>query len=107
MDGKITPQGVHTVINTQNSVVLTDDYEIVAFDNYYCILIKHEILILKKKFDRYLFIDNVMEKIGGNTLKLHPKGIVTSHSGTSMEVNVIIFNDPKCYSKLLDNIAIP
>lgn len=24
-----------------------------------------------------------------------------------MEVNVILFNDPKCYSKLLDNIEIP
>ena len=54
-----------------------------------------------------MFIDNIMEKIGGNTLKLHPKGIVTSHSGSSMEVNVILFNDPKCYSKLLDNIEIP
>lgn len=62
---------------------------------------------MKKKFDRYLFIDNIMEKIGGNTLKLHSKGIVTSHSGNSMEVNVILFNDPKCYSKLLDNIEIP
>lgn len=62
---------------------------------------------MKKKFDRYLFIDNVMEKISGNSLKLHSQGIVTSHSGNSMEVNVILFNDPKCHSKLLDNIEIP
>lgn len=45
-----------------------------------------------------------MEKIGGNKLKLHQKGIVTSHSSNSMEVSCILFADPKCYSKLLDNI---
>jgi len=60
LDGKIAPQSTYIVLNTHNSLVLTENYEIVSFDNYYCILIKHEILILKKKFDRYLFIDNIM-----------------------------------------------
>lgn len=60
LDGKISPQKTFTILNNLSSNVLTDNYEIVSFDNYYCILIKHEILILKKKFDRYLFIDNIM-----------------------------------------------
>lgn len=60
LDGKISSQSTYVILNNLNSQVLTDNYEIVNFDNYYCILIKHEILILKKKFDRYLFIDNIM-----------------------------------------------
>jgi hypothetical protein len=59
---------------------------------------------MKKKFDKYLFIDNIMEKIHGNTLKLNQKGIVTSHSGSYMEINVIQFADPKCASRILDSI---
>lgn len=47
-----------------------------------------------------------MEKVGGNTLMLHSNGIVTSHNGSSMEVNIILFNDPKCNSKLLDHVEI-
>ncbi len=83
---------------------MTDNYDIMAFDDYYCLVLKHDVLILKKKFQRYLFIDNVMEKTGKNVLKLHQNSIITTHSGNSMELNVILFGDPKCYSKLLDNI---
>jgi hypothetical protein len=106
LDGFITPLKDYNILNNQHSIVLTDNYDIMAFDLYYCIVLKHDILILKKKFHRYLFIDNVNEKMGKNTLKLHQKALVTTHSGSSMEINIILFNDPNCYSKLLDNIEI-
>jgi len=75
-----------------------------TYDSFYAFSSKQEILIIKKKFERYLFIDNVIEKVGGHTLTYHQKGIVTSQHGSSMELNIIFFNDPKCYSKLLDSI---
>ncbi len=41
LDGKVSPQNSYVVLNTHNAVVLNENYEIVGFDNYYCILIKH------------------------------------------------------------------
>jgi len=53
-----------------------------------------------------LFIDNIIEKVGGNSLRFHAKGIVTSQNGFSMELNIIQFADPKCQSRMLDSIQI-
>lgn len=82
-------------------------YHIETFDKYYCVCSPQEILIIKKKFDRYLFLDNIVEKNGGNSLKIHSKGVVTSQNGNSMELNMMFFGDPKCQSKLLDSLYIP
>jgi hypothetical protein len=40
--------------------VIPDLFEIWSFDSYYCVETKYEVLIMKKKFKKYLFIDNVM-----------------------------------------------
>jgi hypothetical protein len=62
------------------------------------------VLILKKKFKKYLFIDNVMENIHGCNLKINPGAIISSYNNTAMELSIIQFGDPKCVSKMLDTI---
>ena len=94
------------VMMNMHSSVLPEDFDIECFDSYYCIQTKHEILILKKKFKKYLFIDNVMEKIHNHNLRLNHGAVVTSYGENSMELSVIQFGDPKCSSKILDTIEI-
>ena len=89
-----------------HSCVLPDDFNIWGIDSFYCIETKMEIFILKKKFKKYLFIDNVLEKIHDHTLKLHQNAIVSSYGKDSMELSVIQFGDPKCISRILDTIEI-
>ena len=96
----------YTVLSNMHSCVLPDDFNIWGIDSFYCIETKMEIFILKKKFKKYLFIDNVLEKIHDHTLKLHQNAIVSSYGKDSMELSVIQFGDPKCISRILDTIEI-
>ena len=106
-DGHIEPQDEDfTVMSNNHSSVLPDKFEIWFFDGFYCIETKHEILILKKKFKKYLFIDNVMEKIHEHNLRLNSGAIISSYGNNSMELSVIQFGDPKCVSKILDTIEL-
>ena len=61
-------------------------------------------LILKKKFKKYLFIDNVMENLNDCNLRINPGAVISSHNEQVMELSVIQFGDPKCVSKILDTI---
>ena len=61
-------------------------------------------MILKKKFKKYLFIDNVMENLNGCNLRINPGAVISSYNNTDMELSVIQFGDPKCFSKILDTI---
>ena len=59
---------------------------------------------MKKKFKKYLFIDNVMENLNDCNLKINPGAVISSHNNNVMELSVIQFGDPKCVSKILDTI---
>lgn len=106
-EGKIEPQEEdYTVLMNMHSSVLPEGFLIWSIEGYYCIQTKHEILILRKKFKKYLFIDNVMEKIHDHSLKLNQGAIVSSYGSNIMELSVIQFGDPKCNSRILDTIQI-
>ena len=45
-----------------------------------------------------------MENINGCNLKINPGGVISSHNEALMELSIIQFGDPKCYSKILDTI---
>ena len=59
---------------------------------------------MKKKFKKYLFIDNVMENLNDCNLKINPGAVISSHNNNVMELSVIQFGDPKCVSRILDTI---
>jgi hypothetical protein len=104
-EGKIEPlEEEYTVLSNLHSSVLPEDFEIWNFDTYYCIETKFEVLILKKKFKKYLFIDNVMENLNDCNLRINPGAVISSYNEMVMELSVIQFGDPKCYSKILDTI---
>ena len=63
-----------------------------------------EVLILKKKFDKYMFLDNMMEKINGYSVYLNSKGLIASVGPKLMELNCVHFGDPKCQSRICDTI---
>lgn len=106
LNGDLKAKNTYKILSTRDHNALPDNYDIVSYDNFYCIVGTQEIIITKKKFERYLFIDNVIEKVGGNSLKFHSRGIVTSQNGLSMELNIVQFADPKCHNRMLDNIQI-
>lgn len=41
LDGKITAKNDYTIVNSTTSIILSHNYSISSFDNYYCILLKH------------------------------------------------------------------
>ena len=86
--------------------MLPDSFTIWGIDGYYCIETKKEIFILRKKFKKYLFIDNILENIHDHTLKFNQGGIVSSYGKGSMELSVVHFGDPKCISRILDTIEL-
>lgn len=45
-----------------------------------------------------------MENLNGCNLKINPGAVISSYSQTDMELSVIQFGDPKCFSKILDII---
>ena len=47
-----------------------------------------------------------MEKIHDHNLRFNQGAIVSSYGKNAMELSVIQFGDPKCYSKILDTIEI-
>lgn len=105
-EGKIEPvEEDYVVLSNTHSSVLPEDFEICNFfDFFYCIETKFEILILKKKFKKYLFIDNVMENLNGCNLHINPGAVISSHNHNHMELSVVSFGDPKCFSRILDSI---
>ena len=106
-DGRLEVLGDNfTVLSNMHSCVLPESFTIWGIDGFYCIETKREIFILKKKFKKYLFIDNVMEKIHDHTLRLNQGGIVSSYGKDSMELSVVQFGDPKCVSRILDTIEL-
>ena len=106
LDGNLVSREVITIMSIKDYTIKAENHSIKTIGNFFCLVNQQEILIFKKKFDRYLFIDNVLEKIGENHFKFHFPGIVTSQSSTSMELSVLLFSDPKCFSKMLDSIEI-
>lgn len=45
-----------------------------------------------------------MEKINSCNLKINPGAVISSFDQNDMELSVIQFGDPKCFSKILDTI---
>ena len=45
-----------------------------------------------------------MENLNDCNLKINPGGIISSHNQNVMELSIVQFGDPKCYSKILDTI---
>ena len=66
-----------------------------------------EVVILKKKFDKYMFLDTMAEIMGGFKVRLSTKGMVSSIGEKLLELNCIQFSDPKCASRICDIIEFP
>ena len=64
-------------------------------------------MVLKKKFDKYMFLDTMAEMMNGYKVKLGSKGMVSSIGSKLLELNVIQFADPKCASRICDIIEFP
>ena len=45
---------------------------------YYCLQLALEVLIMKKKYDKYMLLDNMMEIMSEYKVKLNRKGIIVS-----------------------------
>lgn len=45
-----------------------------------------------------------MENLNGCNLKINPGAVISSYNEAVMELSVIQFGDPKCFSKILDII---
>ena len=45
-----------------------------------------------------------MENLNDCNLRINPGAVVSSHNQNVMELSIIQFGDPKCYSKILDTI---
>ena len=45
-----------------------------------------------------------MENLNDCNLRINPGAIVSSHNQDVMELSIIQFGDPKCYSRILDTI---
>ena len=52
--------------------------------NYFLIQMPKEVLIMKKKFDKYMIMDNMMEKIQNFSIFLNRRGILASVGPTEM-----------------------
>lgn len=46
--------------------------------DYYCLQLAKEVLILKKKFDKYMLLDNMLEIMNGFHIRLCKKGLIAS-----------------------------
>ena len=75
-------------------------------EGYICIEANFEIVVIKKKFNTYLQLDTLMQKINGKHLYLSEEGMICSISANSFSINEIKLNDPKCECKLLDEITL-
>ena len=54
-----------------------------------------------------MLMDNVKEVMSEHRIKLGKKGLVASIGDKIMELNSIMFQDPKCVSRILDVIEFP
>lgn len=45
-----------------------------------------------------------MENLNDCNLRINPGAVISSHNQDVMELSIIQFGDPKCYSKILDTI---
>ncbi len=56
------------------------ELSIQAIGPYFCIQTKREILILKKKFGKYLFIDTISQTVHRNCMRLFADGMIGSYN---------------------------
>lgn len=47
-----------------------------------------------------------MENLNNCSLRINHGAVISSHNPDVMELSVIQFGDPKCYSKILDTISL-
>lgn len=66
-----------------------------------------EVAVVKKKFDKYMFLDTMAEVMNGFKIRLGSKGMVSSIGPKLLELNCIQFADPKCVSRICDIIEFP
>jgi len=45
-----------------------------------------------------------MENLNDCNLRINPGAVISSHNNNVMELSIIQFGDPKCFSKFLDTI---
>jgi hypothetical protein len=64
-------------------------------------------LVLRKKFEKYMLLDNMVEIMSGFEIKLNKKGLVASMGEKLLELSCVQFSDPKCSLKILDVIEFP
>ena len=50
LSGNLTAKDTYKVLSTKYRNLLPLNYEIVSYDNYYCIVGSQEIIVVKKKF---------------------------------------------------------
>lgn len=72
--------------------------------NYFLVQMPMEVLVMKKKFDKYMIMDNMMEKIKNFKIFLNTRGIIASVGPKEIELNCVQLGDPKCSSRICDII---
>ena len=106
LDGDIVVNGKNYEVES-TSLELRKEFCIKNVGDYYCLQMSSEILILKKKFEKYMLIDNMSEMLNDYKVKLGSKGIVVSIGSKLLELNCISFGYPKCKSRICDIIEFP
>jgi hypothetical protein len=65
------------VVETKN-LEYRDQFNIISVGDYFCLQLTSEVLVLRKKFDKYMLLDNLVEIMNGFEIKLSKKGLVVS-----------------------------
>lgn len=105
LDGDITRIPIKEDYEVEStSLEYRDTFFITGVGDYYCLQMPSEVVVLKKKFDKYMFLDTMAEIMGGFKVRLSSKGMVCSIGSKLLELNCIQFADPKCASRICDII---
>jgi hypothetical protein len=65
LDGDIIESPIPNFTVETKNLEYRDKFTIIAVGEYYCLQLASEILILRKKFDKYMLMDNMVEKMNG------------------------------------------